>query len=268
MTVFFVLILLVLFIGSLSFLTDFVEMALAYLVPLSRQEKDVLQEKCKYYQNLSPSKKLSFERRIKYFLMHKKFIGKQSMKISNEVRVLVAASFVQLTFGLRPSRLKHFKTIIIYPNRYRSSTTKREHIGEVNTKGCIIFSWEDFMQGFSIPDDAKNVGLHEMTHAIKYADIIYNDDEGHYFDYNNLINFLKIAKIEIQKIRSNENVFLRKYAGVNVDELFAVSIEYFFEKPVEFQKQLPKLYKALSILLNQDPARVSLNKKKAKSLSY
>ena len=36
-------------------------------------------------------------------------------------------------------------------------------------------------------------------------------------------------------------------------ELFAVSIESFFEQSERFKEEVPKLYKLISNLLNQDP---------------
>ena len=60
-------------------------------------------------------------------------------------------------------------------------------------------------------------------------------------------------------MKRGEESFLRKYAGVNEHEFFAVCIEHFFEVPEQFQSNLPKGYYNLSLLLNLDPLNVSGN---------
>ena len=58
---------------------------------------------------------------------------------------------------------------------------------------------------------------------------------------------------EMPKIRSSEKHFFRAYAGTNEYEFFAVALEYFFGKPLEFKIALPELYNVLARLINQNP---------------
>jgi Mlc titration factor MtfA (ptsG expression regulator) len=46
---------------------------------------------------------------------------------------------------------------------------------------------------------------------------------------------------------------LGDYAATNYHEFWAVSVEVFFENPVQFRHELPELYEAMSRVLNQDP---------------
>ena len=57
----------------------------------------------------------------------------------------------------------------------------------------------------------------------------------------------------MEAIRRGENNFLKSYGGINMTEMFAVCVEAFFEQPEEFQKELPKIYNTMVVLLNQDP---------------
>ena len=57
----------------------------------------------------------------------------------------------------------------------------------------------------------------------------------------------------MEMIRRGENRFLKNYGGKNMQEMFAVCIETFFEKPDEFRYQLPELFDSICELLNQDP---------------
>ena len=50
---------------------------------------------------------------------------------------------------------------------------------------------------------------------------------------------------------NNDNDYLRQYAAANMEEFFAVCMEQFFETPQQFSAEHPKLYRAISLLLNQ-----------------
>ena len=108
------------------------------------------------------------------------------------------------------------------------------------------------MIGYRNATDGYNVGLHEMAHALFLEDVIKNGEDD-FLNAKELRNFQATGKLEIGKIRNNEDSFIRDYAATNRDEFFAVCIEQFFEQPEDFQLQLPHLYKNLQLLLNQNP---------------
>ena len=51
------------------------------------------------------------------------------------------------------------------------------------------------------------------------------------------------------------HIYFRKYALHNINEFWAVCIEYFFEDPVNFELEYIELYEATASLLNQDMSR-------------
>lgn len=220
------------------------------LTPL---QKAILCKHFRFYKDLDPIKKRSFEKRLKYFLMNKEFIPRKMARVTEEMKVLIGACAVQITFGYQPLKLSTFRKIILYPGQYYSYFSRRKHKGEVNANGFIVLSWEDFLKGYNIPDDGYNLGLHEMAHALRLEDAI-TKDEFAFINEKHLSDWHKISGREMKKIRSGQTTFLRSYAGSNRDEFFAVCVEYFFEKPIEFKQKLPELYIALGKLLNQDPA--------------
>lgn len=169
------------------------------------------------------------------------------------MRVLISATAIQLTFGLPQIYLTHFDKILIYPDSYYSRITWKYHVGEVNPRmGMIILSWKSFVDGYADLTDSLNVGIHEMAHAIHFENRIRNE-EFDFLDTQGLRELEKITARELPRIRNGEVHFFRSYAGTNEHEFFAVALEYFFEKPVEFKKSIPDLYGTLSRLLNQDP---------------
>ena len=205
----------------------------------------------KYYQDLSTTGKSKFIKRVVGFVNTKKFIGHHSLEITGEMRVLIAASAVQLTFGLKKYLLAHYHTIRLYPEAFYSRMLDTHLKGGTSEGGTISLSWTDFKDGYADPEDKYNLGLHEMAHALK-LDLIkgYDFDErfAAYFDQWN-----EVALKTFQKINSGNSSFLREYGATNMHEFFAVCVEHFFEVPAELKKEMPHIYYHLAYLLNQDP---------------
>lgn len=221
---------------------------------LTLAEKRILDKYSAFYRQLDSVGKREFEKRLNYFLLHKKFIQRGKVKITEEMKLLIAATAVQLTFGLRRTFFYRFPNIFIYPAKYLSKHTRKYHKGEVNAAGAIVLSWADFMEGIKDTGDGVNLGLHEFAHALKIEDATHDVEYG-LIDFAALRKWHKVSRIEILKLRRGEIDYLREYAATNEEEFFAVCVEKFFEQPEDFYKNAPELYKALSELLNQDTAK-------------
>ena len=90
------------------------------------------------------------------------------------MKALIAGSAIQLTFGYPDVDFGHFWRILIYPDNYYSTITHRYHKGEVNIKGIIVLSWKSFKEGFADSTDGRNLGFHEMAHALRLINIVEN----------------------------------------------------------------------------------------------
>jgi len=219
--------------------------------------KDVLQKYFGYYQRLSPQNQNKFAQKVARFIYGKRFVPRGVDEVTIEARVLIAASAVQLTFGLPNIYLAHFRKILVYPNDYYSSITKRRHKGEVNPMfGIIVLSWQSFVDGYINPNDSRNLGLHEMAHALRLENVIRNE-EYHFFDETLLEQLDMFAKDYCNGKITQGADFFREYACANVHEFFAVAVENFFERSVDFKKEFPQLYNVLVRLLNQDPIQIT-----------
>lgn len=224
--------------------------------PLSRSHKVILEKYSAYYKLLNTELKRDFEKRVQKFIYSKKFIPRVFPAINDDMRVLISASAVQLTFGLDEIYLSNFDRILVYPDAYYSTITKKYHLGEVNPRaGVIILSWKSFVDGYADLNDAYNVGIHEMAHAIHFENRIKND-EYNFLDYDALKKLSRITQREMPTLKSGESHFLRSYAGTNEYEFFAVSLEHFFEDPVGMKKAIPDLYDTIKTLINQDPIKL------------
>lgn len=229
--------------------------SIAIMKPLSASRKAILNKYFFYYNRLSISDQKKFEQRISRFLHVKRFVGR-SIVVTEEMKVLASATAVLLSFGLPMVTMAHFDKILMYPDEYYSNINRNYHLGEVNPRmGIIILSWKHFVEGFVDNHDGRNLAFHEMAHAIHFENMIRNE-EYDFLDSDMLSHWDKLAAQEIQNIRNNPQHVFRQYAGTNQHEFFAVSIEYFFENGQLFSEKLPKLYKTMSLLLNQDPVKL------------
>lgn len=205
-----------------------------------------------YYQQLNPEDQRVFEKRMQKFIDKKKFVARGALKqVTPEMKALIAASAIQLTFGYPRIYFEFFWRILIYPDNYYSNITRKYHKGEVNSKGYIVLSWSNFVEGYAHGTDGINLGLHEMAHALKLENAIKNL-EYDFIDWEVFKAFDKAAWEEMYRIYDGESNFFRKYAGSNREEFWAVAVENFFERPAEFQAYDAYLYRLMCEMLQQD----------------
>ena len=208
-----------------------------------------------YYNKLPDAGKLRFLKRVYYFKKSKQFhyIDLQEMP---EMSVLLSASAVQVTFGLRAYLLPFFKNIYITADAYRTKEIDVLAVGHVSITGIYI-AWKYFLQGFSNNADGVNTALHEMAHALRHQNQMksFGIDKEFHTDFSKYMQ--QYGPVLIQALIQRRS-FLRSYAFTDFEEFWAVSVEAFFELPGELKTYLPGIYTTLCEVLNQDP----LNDKK------
>ena len=211
-----------------------------------------------YYNKLTQSERKRFEWRAYYFLdtTHIEFRNFDRRKIVNfnAIRYLIASVATQMSLFLTEDCFDTFNRIIIYPDDYFSRSTNRMHKGETNpAAGYIVLSLKSLKAGFVTRDDGVNLLMHELAHALWLENQLLDYD---IFAQEALSRYQKISDLEMIKLSEEGEHFLRKYARANREEFFAVAVENFFERPAEFQQELPELYSAMVLLLKQDPVKL------------
>ena len=205
-----------------------------------------------FYQKLPERSKKVFVNKVARFMSSKEFIARQMDEVTDEMKVLISASAAQLTFGFRGITFPYFYKIFVFPDTFYNHENKAYHRGEVNPKlKAIALSWKDFVQGY-MNKDGRNLGLHEMAHALRLENRIANN-EHNFLDDTLLKEWEEHASKTMREINNGSETFFRSYGGANNEEFFAVAVENFFERPVEFKRMHPLTYETLSRLLRQDP---------------
>lgn len=218
---------------------------------LSDSEKLILKKHFNFYNKLDPKYKLYFEHRVASFIKDKDFIGRDGCLITDEVKVMISATAVMLTFGFRDYYIGIISKIVIYPKAFFSNTNQALHKGEFNPKlKTLVLSWEDFKIGLDIENDNLNLGIHELTHAIHINSMKERDISSTIFsDSFKELTQLMAEKPELRQKLVTSNYF-RKYAFTNQFEFLAVIMETFIETPREFQTYFPEVYSKTKQMLN------------------
>lgn len=220
--------------------------------------KSALKSTFYYYDSLNMDNKKLFEKRVQKFIDRKEFYpAGEHAEVTPEMKALIAASAVQITFGLPGVYLENFEVIYVYPDFYYSEGMQQFNAGEVHKSGKIFLSWKDFVEGYTNPKNARNLGLHEMAHALRLENMIRNR-EFRYFDWDDIQLLNDHTVWESNKIHNGEESLFRAYAASNYHEFFAVLIEVFFEQPGKLMAYNAELFHITKRLLKQNPINPNL----------
>lgn len=224
-----------------------------FLRQLDRNKKSILKNQFRFYNRLNKNQQRIFEHRVASFIKDKFFIGREGIEVTEEMKVLISATAVMLTFGFRDYYIGLLNRIFIYPNEFYSMASEEYHKGEFNPKlKTLVLSWEDFRKGFENESDKINLGIHEFAHAIHLNSLKERDISSTIFSdsFKELTDLLTNEE-ELRKALIASKYF-REYAYTNQFEFLAVVIETFIESPQEFKSQFPEVYNKTKQMLNFD----------------
>lgn len=220
---------------------------------ISASERNFISSFLLPYEQFNANQRKTFLKRFAWFKSKKPFVFYGNKEHREQIKSYVAASAILLTMGMRSFRFeKSISRIIIYPNKYYSKISRNHHIGEYNPNlRILVFSAEDLEKGFKIPNDNRNLGIHEVAHALMFEAGKATTWEARRFKVG-LIRLRKLFdKPEFQE-RLLHSDYFRDYGKTNFAEFFAVMIENFVESPQAFRSNFPALYETVQRMLNFD----------------
>ena len=146
-----------------------------------------------------------------------------------------------------------FNSIFVTPSAYSYKEDGPLFDGDVNpfTKR-VNLSWPAVENGFVVNNDGMNLAIHEFGHCL----LIENFRRSYLlriFNERDLRAWKKIATNKMPRVREGNHQIIREYGGRNLMELFAVTLEIFFEQPHELYSSSPRFYQSTCKLLKQDP---------------
>jgi Mlc titration factor MtfA (ptsG expression regulator) len=211
---------------------------------------------------------LRLKRLIQVFIAEKPFIGCRGQRITDEVRVTIAAQACLLLLGQARAdcypRLRH---VLVYPGSFVADrerplgagvvqAQRQTMSGESWTSGQVVLSWEDVVAGAADADDGRNVTLHEFAHQID-QDSGVADGRPWRADGAARRRWALVMGEALERLRREPSALIDAYGASDAAEFFAVVTEVFFERPAELAAEAPGVYDELVALYRVDPTRWS-----------
>jgi Mlc titration factor MtfA (ptsG expression regulator) len=228
----------------------------------------IIQRNVPYYQRLSPQDQYELQRLIQVFLYEKKFEGCGGLEITDEIRVTIAAQACILLLGGASDFYPRLFSIIVYPHAFIAKVHQYQpgglvfeglqpRLGESWSRGAIVLSWDDILQGASDIHDGHNLVYHEFAHQL---DSESGDAKGAprlpkssmYIAWARVLS--REYKTLVNAVINKRPSLLDQYGATSPAEFFAVATEFFFEKPNELKSMHPDLYEQLRLFYRRDPA--------------
>ncbi len=213
--------------------------------------RNLLKQKNAYYSYLSADGQAKFQQRLFEFMQSKTFTGCNGLLITDEMRVLISAAAVQLTFGLDDFIIFHLHTVNVFQNSFTADKIVSSVDELISQSGVLSISWEDFREEDKNENNRLNPALYGLAHVINNDLNEPGNFDDHFSVYFN--EWKESAPADFFKLKKSSSPFLRSYGGTNMYEFFALCTEHFFESPSEFKALLPDLFNHMTLMLNQDP---------------
>lgn len=228
----------------------------------------ILRGRMPLYLCLPAALKLRLEKHVQVFVAEKEFFGCDGLEITEEMRVTIAAQACLLLLDQPGGYFPRLREILVYPGAFvverlrpEPSGVLQEHrqvlAGESWTRGQVILSWEDTLQGAAIPDDGRNVVIHEFAHQV-------DQEKGHangapvFTRRERYQRWSAVLGEEFARLRESTEAqvptLLNPYGASDPAEFFAVATEVFFEQGARLAAEHPALYGELRSFYRVDPA--------------
>lgn len=234
--------------------------------PFPPSWRAILRRRMPLYQRLPVPLQRQLQRHVQVLLARVPFIGCRGQVITDEVRVLVAAQASLLLLGRPAGQFRGLRQVLVYPGAFvveRPVTdggivqdARRVLVGESWQQGQLILSWSDVLEGAAVPDDGRNVVIHEFAHQLDQENGPANGAPflGRRQGYQRWAATLGAAFEQLrQQLARGEPTLIDPYGATDAGEFFAVVSELFFERPADLARQHPALYAELSAYYRCQP---------------
>jgi Mlc titration factor MtfA (ptsG expression regulator) len=235
--------------------------------PFKKPWRKILQQRMPYFKQMPADLQLQLKQHIQVFLVEKTFVGCNGVKITDEIKVTVAAQACLLLLNRKTDYYPKLKTILVYPRAFIKEqkivqaggvqqTKKIALAGESWDFGKVVLSWQDTVEGAQTPDDGRNVVIHEFAHQLDQENGRANGapilDKGQSYKCWSEVFSAQFEQLK-RKAENGMPSLFDYYGATNPAEFFAVASEVFFEQAEQFQQQSPKLYRQLTQYYQVDP---------------
>jgi MtfA peptidase len=225
----------------------------ALAAPFPEHWRRLLEERYDHYERLPDELRRRFEDDLRMFLSEARITG-VGVEVTDELRLLVAASAVTLSLGWPDYEWDQLTEVLLYPQAFDRDWgfESPEMVGQAHTWGTVILSAPSLLDSVEDADDAYHVGLHEFAHLI---DMERREAAGipSGMPAELAQEWVDVAGKEMELMRRGRSV-MDDYGAESLVEFLAVAVEAFFEAALALRQEHPEVYRILSTYFRQDPA--------------
>lgn len=234
--------------------------------PFPSAWRGVLRRRMPLYRRLPPVLQRRLQQQVQVLLAEVPFIGCQGQRVTDEVRVLVAAQAALLRLGRPPGAFRALTQVLVYPGAFivdRPLTeggvvreARRVLLGESWQRGQLILAWDAVLAGAADPTDGRNVVIHEFAHQLDQENGPANGAPvlGSREAYGPWSVVMGEHFRALQgSVGRGEPTLIDAYGATDEAEFFAVVSELFFERPDELAQRHPRLHEQLVTFYGVDP---------------
>jgi Mlc titration factor MtfA (ptsG expression regulator) len=221
----------------------------------------LLQENVDFYRALSKVKKRRFEKRVAIFLAQSHITAVKT-ELDDLSKLLIAASAIIPTWGYKDWAYPDMGEIYLTDGAVEVTHLEGGHTnitaGQVKPQGnqhMVVLSKQALIQGFKNGADRKNVGIHEFVHLLDEEDGEVDGIPAQFLPPELQPAWERLVRAKIKQIKAGGSD-VNTYGATSPAEYFAVITEYFFERPAKLLKSQPGMYRLLTKVFRQNPARL------------
>ena len=208
---------------------------------------------------------------VRVFVDEKHWEGCGGLKLTDEIRVTIAAQACLLILELPHDYYRNVHSILVYPSTVvvparrpgafeiptRPVEAALPVLGEAQFRGPVILVWDAVRRTGRHPESGHNVVYHEFAHKLDMLDG-RADGTPPLHDRTEYQTWTRVCSREYlllrEQAKKGRRTLLDAYGATNEAEFFAVATEEFFDQPVALRGQHPELYGLLQAFYLQNPA--------------
>ncbi len=237
--------------------------------PFPENWQGIIDSNVALFATLNPAEREKLRRCTQIIVAEKYWEGCQGLRMTDEIRVTVAAQASFLLLGFDEFYFDRLLSILVYPDEYVAPETIHRpggvviemaspRLGEAWHGGPVILSWPDVLHGGQILDDGENVVFHEFAHVLDMLDLDGADgtpplESGEQYRTWDEVMSAEYTRL-VRKAEHGRPTLLDHYGATSEAEFFAVATECFFEESRDLLVEHPRLYEVLKAFYRQDPA--------------
>jgi len=221
--------------------------------PFPPRWREFLLDNYDHYDRLPPDLRRRFEDDVRVFMAETRVTGIEAA-VTDELRLLVAASAVTLSVGWPDYEWDQLTEVLLYPNSFDRdySFESPDLVGQAHGWGTIILSIPALRESFADPDDGYHVGIHEFAHLLELDQTRF-DGIPPGLSPEGSREWTRLMDREMERMRKGKSV-IDDYGAHEPAEFLAVAVEAFFESALELRLRHREVYDVLAGYFRQDPA--------------